>query len=1387
MYQSSLPPSDAPEPLLPVNGPADLSQPVTLPVVPAANQTGDTQQVLLIQALGRFNTQTDELLQQQPNLETVYQQQLAALFPELQRPINPNHIFYSRYREDVPGQKQWLGSEPLGSLLARLRGPDAQAYLTQESGAFYRESGTVDEAKRLSAASPTATLAGVLEIAFTVKLNEFWRDREGDQPTLEERLVDLRRQVLAHQLALRTLDGTLSSASRTLADTVLKYPTAAARKKVFPTGPRPAVYRLALDNGSEFAAAFILNATGGTPPVGSVLLFSPGEGFEEFENLARLNETVAARLRASDPAGQRLIASLPLAAQAHASDTPILASDPARIEADVIADHVRSLRVRQYFNTRTALRQQTLPLAGELALVADLAKHLDVSAALAARNLRLVAPHDPVWLSTASPADQQLYRQLETTLVDNNEALRPLLEQISTLPAFAEDETRKVLSRQKPEYANVDLDVHKSLVRLRVSTSMPVKVTGYRDDESETVYICEDPQLDIPLVLTEQTLTFGTWNVKEVVDLRTLGSYARRNIDAWSPHELHRTITATADLFDTRGEKVGRLDNADLRALALQADIGQQYAAYLRAAFAPDGEGRAFASAWQRANAARMRKDALESRLNPAVNDLFIFKTPGGGLDWVQAVAQHPDPTTRPKVGQFDIEVNLLVMGGGLEGGQGGQVINGVLVIQRKGTRPGGVCVLYTPEAPDDAPFRELVLGLAELDTLKAKPEWRAYFSQRMATHDVRELSRVFNDTRSVHRYALTPVTGELHAYLYSAHLGFQLSHADYRSRTNAEIALESAVNGFLFSVEVADFLLGLSLFKALRRLAHRYIVRGVRNAQKLGRSIPGLIRKIGEDKKASIVLAKPSIRPLDPAWVDVAEYRLPHSIDALFDVEAFAQTHHFRLSRAMGALSFMDSRNQHFVAMMGNDGRYYLYASHVEEGARFIKHPTGNKPDFMVVPGDAKSWKPRFERTTRGGGSVLGVLGGRTAEQQVHDDLIAAMRIYFSATHGEAMLKEVTVSQKRRLLDNALERLSVDEATFRRIVWGQRGVPAPRLRETLLNIEFEANLYTHLNKTTYFLSGQFTLSSEEMENLFIKIKRIVGRNDDFSKHVVASISIIDQDTGATFVGYAFTQKQLNSLTKFDNKFHLSTWRQETLEAFVREKGRTKIVQDIATQHNISFNEALKKLLEAQSIQEALETFRIERRREFLLKLGVDSFSDDFKKAGIPYIVLSHGERTGAVSSFKAVDSVTVAEFERTIPKFSTPLEFQPAHPPLPRGERLPQRPQTPVPPSPVTPSGDGAAHIVRFDELMETQLSLLPANAKSKIDEIVQDIQGGRVSGKKIGSYSYVDLPQLDPGAGRGRWRVALEKTGKDGEKDVYVLRGIIDYHGSRRKTWGL
>lgn len=280
-------------------------------------------------------------------------------------------------------------------------------------------------------------------------------------------------------------------------------------------------------------------------------------------------------------------------------------------------------------------------------------------------------------------------------------------------------------------------------------------------------------------------------------------------------------------------------------------------------------------------------------------------------------------------------------------------------------------------------------------------------------------------------------------------------------------------------------------------------------------------------------------------------------------------------------------------------------------------------------------------------------------------NDLIAALRIYSTEAempHFVEIIKELSDPQKQ-LLDNARHRLGadVDEAAFRRMVSGQRGLSQSaktKLRDALLTLRSDADIFTHINRSTSSLTPP--LSPSNKEQLYRKIKRIIGKNDDFSKYIRSSIRILDPETGAQFVGYAITPKQLSSLNNFDKKYKLSTWQADSLNDFLNEKGRRQILSNIAANNKITPQEALDQLVSSPIIQEGLKAFKTEKFIEKLRNLGVDSFSADLKKSGIPYIALSHGTQTSVDPGVKMVDSVAVSAFEKHPPILNTFGVFQP-------------------------------------------------------------------------------------------------------------------------------
>ena len=337
------------------------------------------------------------------------------------------------------------------------------------------------------------------------------------------------------------------------------------------------------------------------------------------------------------------------------------------------------------------------------------------------------------------------------------------------------------------------------------------------------------------------------------------------------------------------------------------------------------------------------------------------------------------------------------------------------------------------------------------------------------------------------------------------------------------------------------------------------------------------------------------------------------------------------------------------------------------------------------------------------------------------------------------------------------------------------------RLRSSLLNLRLELATVEHIHLSTQHFAQP--LSARDKEELFKKVKRLIGKNENLDKQIRTSIAVADPDTGAQFVGYAITHKHQHAMDKFAAKYELYTWRDAALKVFANKPEHLVRINQLASDLGITRQEAIRRFLLLPETKSTLDAFMKDTFKAKLAKLQVTSFSEDFKKSGIPYIALSRGQH-GADTGVAMVDSRDVTAFEKALPKFATPLEFEVPRVQTHRVER--PGPALPVGPE-VVPTRDPHINIVKLDELAQTQKKLLPAPATAKLGEITQDIQAGRLSRKRIGNFTYVDLPQVQPGTGRGLWRVAIEQNGKEGGKDVYIIRGIFDYHASKHVAWGV
>ncbi len=169
---------------------------------------------------------------------------------------------------------------------ATLNAYDSGNPASAQKGFFRQHEALNDKINRLLSQQPTyemfvkayqeyvaSTPGAVGEIGslFANAVSRFWttpKQSEENPETPQDELINLHRQMLSNQAALRLADGTLSSVSKALIDKAFRYPTLAARESAFPDGSRPGVYPITVDdntpNGARLAGSFMITATDGS-------------------------------------------------------------------------------------------------------------------------------------------------------------------------------------------------------------------------------------------------------------------------------------------------------------------------------------------------------------------------------------------------------------------------------------------------------------------------------------------------------------------------------------------------------------------------------------------------------------------------------------------------------------------------------------------------------------------------------------------------------------------------------------------------------------------------------------------------------------------------------------------------------------------------------------------------------------------------------------------------------------------------------------------------------------------------------------------------------------------------------------------------------------------
>ncbi|MBZ6458458.1 hypothetical protein K7402_18900 [Pseudomonas fluorescens group sp.] len=763
--------------------------------------------------------------------------------------------------------------ESLSAQIQRLHSqqPSLKAFVqTQLEQAF-------PDVRPLNAETTQHAITKDIATQYPKSLQAFWttpRPKEREPRTLEapqNQLLTLHKQQLSVLAALRVSDGTLTPASKQLIDAALQHPTLAERERAFANGARPGVYPITVDDGTErgalLAGAFLITKTDNswaTEPTwpngralplndanGPVVLYTPGEGFEEFTTPAQARQALADHLEQGGATADRLLQQMPLAMQNRdappTGDDLMLSAEP--LTGDVLAEGIPWMLKRQQEEIQAKAAQAftqsggnplTEPTALEaLEESADWSYLLDGSNALSARDAKLADKLQPQWLKKLSPKQIALFDHLEHAEKQSTRTLASLLEKIPDLASFARDRITAAIQRLSPP-GRLDAD------QLKVTVTTKTRIHLSRPSSNETPFI-------------------KTHNV-------SLTDLALKNPTEFPTAESsHFTETTfTLPLTDSQGKPILDVSGKQviwtteqLKTLVNTADVGGEYTKLLQETLATDtesGPASEIRKAWKANLSDSLEKDALLAELNPDVYKAkaTLDTTTQRGAQWVAAVLGNPDPADRPQVDGKTITANALI--------QRGIPVQGVMVI---GNQTDDALVLYTPGAPDGMSFRE-VADQDSLNTLLEKNEWRVYTASRKSPVNKDDVAKAYDALKQQATGQLTnpfkaidllvkvlkltgagttlqPIEGNVQDELYKQHAQLLIDKADHQSVSSAEVAAQSTINKVLFGVEVGFALLDLLpvVGKGLSAGA-RLAKTGLRALRANGKTLPRLIKGPG-------------------------------------------------------------------------------------------------------------------------------------------------------------------------------------------------------------------------------------------------------------------------------------------------------------------------------------------------------------------------------------------------------------------------------------------------------------------------------------------------------------------------------------------------------------
>lgn len=606
-------------------------------------------------------------------------------------------------------------------------------------------------------------------------LAAWWAQPDTTGQTRQQRLVDLRREQLRAELALRQADQTLDTPHIQLLNTLLDLPHSWQRLHL-PLHTRPQVYRPLLSAShpnwrAHLAGVLVLTQTGpqgrlidAEEPVGKVLLCSLAHGLEAFDNLAALHLELCERL--DDP--RQAPPLLRLLTRDEDVQRPPLAE---RLRYDWFADDAVEHQVERLHDAQRArlaatwanTTEQSTATTREQAL--DLSQDILSKGALATRYALLLEKNLPAWLRTTSSQGlsditqtlQELVAAIEQAAAPGIPTLQQF-RQRNSLMAWANAQLKARVLHER----GLDIDP----ARLRISVTQARQVGPLINPLLPSSYIAVASRAQVGSTIELVSTTYS------------LGELALLNV-AWFDVDYW----LTARVHHTDGSTVPGLTPGYLKGLVRNLNAGSGYAAFLRSQLLDSAHGRWRQSAYAHISHARLRTEAVKARYAGH----FAADRGERGYQWANTVLQHPDSRQRPTVDGHTLQVRQLLIQG--------STVEGVLLINAE-EKSVPSFVLYAPDAPDSRPWREYRTTRALLRSLRDNAALRAYVCRRVPAAQAADVDKLLRQGRLGPNVSRPPIEGELFQAMYQAEVRALLAEAAAGSRTTAQVNAQSVLDG---------------------------------------------------------------------------------------------------------------------------------------------------------------------------------------------------------------------------------------------------------------------------------------------------------------------------------------------------------------------------------------------------------------------------------------------------------------------------------------------------------------------------------------------------------------------------------------------------------------